>query len=94
MPSHLLRIFPLAVALMAWFAGTAAAATPRPPNILFICIDDLNDWVGFVRGHPQTRTPHKDRLGARGVIFANAHCAAPRGGASRAAGFCGRVPVS
>ncbi|MFT6864662.1 MAG: hypothetical protein ACJAVK_003230 [Akkermansiaceae bacterium] len=33
----------------------------RPPNVLMICIDDLNDWVGFLGGHPDVKTPHMDR---------------------------------
>ena len=36
------------------------------PNVLFIAIDDLNDWVGFMGGHPQARTPHMDALAKRG----------------------------
>ena len=73
-------------------AGLARAADPTRTNILFIAIDDLNDWVGFLGGHPQTRTPNMDRLAARGVIFANAHCAAPLCCPSRAAVFSGKHP--
>jgi len=51
--------------------------THRPPNVLFIAIDDLNNWVGSLDGHPQVKTPHIDRLAARGVNFTNAHCQAP-----------------
>ena len=32
------------------------------PNVLFIAIDDLNDWIGALGGHPQARTPNLDRL--------------------------------
>lgn len=49
----------------------------RPPNILMICIDDLNDWVGFLGGHPDVKTPHMDRLAKRGLNFSNAHCVVP-----------------
>jgi arylsulfatase A-like enzyme len=48
-----------------------------PPNILFIAIDDMNDWVGFLGGHPQAKTPKMDKLAKRGVNFTNAHCIAP-----------------
>jgi len=44
------------------------------PNVLFIAIDDLNDWVGPLEGHPQVKTPNMDRLAAMGVTFTNAHC--------------------
>ena len=46
------------------------------PDILFIAVDDLNDWVGVLGGHPQAQTPHIDALAARGTVFANAHAAA------------------
>lgn len=45
------------------------------PNVLMICIDDLNDWVGCLGGHPDTKTPHIDALAAQGRLFTNAHCA-------------------
>jgi len=32
--------------------GDEAGAEERP-NILFISIDDLNDWIGCLGGHPQ-----------------------------------------
>ncbi len=47
------------------------------PNVLFIAIDDLNDWVGCLGGHPQARTPNLDRLAARGTLFRNAHVQSP-----------------
>ena len=34
------------------------------PNVLFISMDDLNDWIGCMGGHPQTRTPNLDRFGS------------------------------
>lgn len=67
-------------------------AAVTKPNVLFIAVDDLNDWVGFLQGHPQTRTPNMDRLAARGVVFANANCASPLCAPSRAAVFSGREP--
>jgi len=45
------------------------------PNILFIILDDLNDWCGPLGGHPQARTPNLDRLARSGMTFTNAHCA-------------------
>ena len=40
-----------------------------------ICIDDLNDWTGFLGGHPDASTPNMDELAERGRNFSNAHCA-------------------
>ena len=54
-----------------------AAQDAQRPDILFIAVDDLNDWVGVLGGHPQTKTPNIDRLAARGLLFTNAHTAAP-----------------
>ena len=47
------------------------------PNVLFISIDDLNDWIGCLGGHPQAKTPNLDRLATRGTLFLNAHCQSP-----------------
>ncbi len=68
-----------------------AAELPRP-NVLFIIVDDLNDWVGSWGGHPQVKTPNLDRLAKRGIVFTQAHCAAPLCNPSRAAVFSGRHP--
>ena len=67
-------------------------AAQDKPNILFIAIDDLNDWVGCQGGHPGTITPNIDALAKRGVLFTNAHCQAPICGPSRASIFTGRRP--
>jgi arylsulfatase A-like enzyme len=68
------------------FAGEAAgkAADAAKPNVLLIAIDDLNDWIGCMGGHPQAKTPNIDRLAARGVLFNNAHCQASVCNPSRA----------
>ncbi|MDB4584250.1 sulfatase [Draconibacterium sp.] len=49
----------------------------QKPNILFIAIDDMNDWVGVLGGHPQAKTPNIDKLASQGVLFTNAHTPAP-----------------
>ena len=69
-------------------------ATPTKRNILFIAIDDMNDWIGCVNGHPNTITPNLDRLARRGVNFTNAHCAAPLCNPARVALLTGRRPSS
>lgn len=62
------------------------------PNIVFIAIDDMNDWVGFLGGHPQARTPHMDKLAKRSVNFTNAHCVSPACSPSRLALLYGVQP--
>jgi len=68
---------------------SAAAKEGERPNVLFIAVDDLNDWVSCLGGHPDAKTPNIDRLAKRGVLFANAHCPAPLCNASRAAMLTG-----
>lgn len=68
------------------------AQSARYPNVLFIAIDDLNDWIGCLEGHPQALTPNIDGLAARGVVFTNAHCASPACRPSRAAVLTGLMP--
>jgi arylsulfatase A-like enzyme len=63
-------------------ASTGVSA--ERPNVLLIAVDDLNDWVGCLGGHPQAKTPNIDALAERGVLFANAHCQAPVCNPSRA----------
>jgi choline-sulfatase len=66
----------------------------QPPNILFIAIDDQNDWIGHLGGHPLVKTPHLDALAARGTTFTNAHCQAPLCNPSRASLLVGLRPSS
>lgn len=79
------------VAGFAMVRGGAAETAPQA-NVLFIAVDDLNDWVGCLGGHPQVQTPHLDRLAARGMLFTNAHCPAPVCNPSRVAVLTGRAP--
>ena len=52
-----------AASLLPAFAADAA----RKPNVVFIAIDDQNDWIGHMGGHPMAKTPNIDRLAARGT---------------------------
>lgn len=47
------------------------------PNVLFIIVDDLNDYQGVFGGHPQSKTPIIDKLAASGVRFMNAQTNVP-----------------
>ena len=70
-----------------------AAAKPKR-NVLFVAIDDMNDWVGCLGGYPGVKTPHLDQLARQGVLFRSAHCAAPLCNPARAAILTGRQPSS
>ena len=69
-----------------------AAELRQPPNVLFIAIDDQNDWIGHLGGHPLVKTPHLDALAVRGTTFTNAHCQAPPCNPSRASILIGLRP--
>lgn len=64
----------------------------RPYNVLFIAVDDLNDWVGFLGGHPQAKTPNLDRLAAKSMVFEKAYCVVPACNPSRVALLTGMSP--
>ncbi len=76
-------------------SGSTPQAKPDPPiNILFISADDMADWVGCLKGHPNAKTPNIDRLASRGLLFTNAHCVSPICGPSRAAILTGLSPMT
>jgi choline-sulfatase len=64
------------------------------PNVLFIAIDDQNDWIGHLGGHPLAHTPHIDRLAARGTAFLNAHVQSPLCNPSRTSLMLGLRPTT
>jgi arylsulfatase A-like enzyme len=74
--------------------GDAPSAPPPRPNVLLIAVDDLNDYVGCLGGHPDARTPNIDRLAARGVLFTRAYCPAPACNPSRASILTGLAPTT
>ena len=79
----------LALASPLW---RVAAEEPSRENVLLITIDDLNDWVGCLGGHPQSLTPNIDALARRGLLFTNAHCNAPICNPSRVSFMTGVRP--
>lgn len=87
------RLGSLAVVLALALVGTGARADEAGrKNVLLIAVDDLNDWVGPLKGHPQVKTPNFDRLAARGTVFTNAHCQAPLCNPSRSSILTGLRP--
>jgi len=80
-------------------AGSALAhsssneQSDEKPNVLFIVVDDLNDWIGPYGGHPQTLTPNINRLAASGALtMMNAQCPATVCCPSRSAFMTGLRP--
>ena len=77
---------------LALFGLSPLVAASEKPNVLFIAVDDLNDWVGVLGGHPQAQTPNIDRLAKRSVLFTRAYCSGPSCNASRASLLLGLRP--
>lgn len=77
---------------LACYSGRQPTAQMGPPNVLFITVDDLNDWIGCMGGHPNAKTPNLDRLASRSILFTNAHCQAPICGPSRTSFLSGLLP--
>lgn len=70
----------VATALLCLVIGTVSVSADeidKRPNVLFLAVDDLNDWIGVLGGHAQAKTPHLDGLANSGVLFEAAYCAAP-----------------
>ena len=92
-PHFVLVLLTLMAAMPAW-ANEQSAHDNARPNVLFISIDDMNDWAGFLGTHPQIQTPNMDTLATRGVSFTNAHVPAPICGPSRTAIMSGQWPTT
>lgn len=81
----------IGLTILFFCAGLHAA---EKPNVLFIAVDDLNDWIGILEGHPQAQTPNLDRLAKRGVYFTNAQCSTPVCNSSRHSLLSGLHPAN
>jgi arylsulfatase A-like enzyme len=68
-----LALSALLISAPVYVLAQDAGHFPSEPDILFISIDDLNDWVGPLDGYPRPKTPNLDRLAAQGMTFTNAH---------------------
>lgn len=86
--------------VVAWNAGPAEPAAPigvRPPNIVFILLDDLgyNDITTFGGGVAggKVPTPNIDKLAAQGAIFSQAYSGTSTCAPSRAMLMTGRYPT-
>lgn len=79
----------LPIVFIAFGAATCAASSP---NVLFIAVDDLNDFPTFANRYPDAKTPNMDKLAKRGTVFTRAHCQFPLCGPSRASVMSGLLP--
>lgn len=81
------------ITVLMFFASIQIHAQDKP-NIIMIVLDDLNDYVGVMGGHPQVLTPNIDRLAGEGVLFNNAHSNVPVCMPSRASFMTGILPTT
>lgn len=82
----------LIYALLLTAISNLGFSQSEKPNVLMIVLDDLNDYIGALEGHPQAFTPNIDALGSQGVLFTNAHSNAPICAPSRASFMSGILP--
>ncbi|TWU51393.1 sulfatase [Rubripirellula reticaptiva] len=85
----------LSLILLFSFAGDQSVSlctAANRPNVLFIAVDDLNDYISPLDNHSGVKTPNFERLAKRSVTFTNAHCAAPACHPSRVAVMTGVHP--
>ncbi|MFT5109545.1 MAG: arylsulfatase A-like enzyme [Pseudoalteromonas tetraodonis] len=78
------------VVVVTFGIASVDADTATRPNVLFLAVDDMNDWIGCLETTPRAITPNIDKLAARGVNFSNAHTAGVFCAPSRAAIFSGQ----
>lgn len=76
--------------MLATMLSARAEDMPGRPNILFLLADDWAWPHASCLGTPVVQTPTFDRLAREGVLFHNAHCAAPSCSPSRAAILTGQ----
>jgi arylsulfatase A-like enzyme len=66
----------------------------KKPNVLFIAIDDMNDWTTLFDKDNPIKTPNIERLAERGVFFNHAYCTSAACNPSRAAIMTGISPYN
>ena len=88
------KILALTLMIVALCGVTNLWAAQERPDILFIAIDDMNDWTTVFDKNNPIQTPNLERLAARGAFFENAYCASPGCNPSRTAIMTGLRPTT
>ncbi len=79
------------VVLIVLFSGCSSPDKKQEhPNVLFISVDDLNDWIEPLGGNPQSKTPNLQSFSKEAVTFSRAYCASPGCNPSRGAVMTGQ----
>ncbi|MDB4459092.1 sulfatase [bacterium] len=75
--SRIIYIFTFAI-LGFGIPPSSLTAESQQPDVVFIIVDDLNDWLGCLGGHPDASSPNIDALAASGMLFSQAYCNSPQ----------------
>jgi len=73
---------------------TTRAGDELANDVLFMVVDDLNDWISLLDASSPIKTPNLERLASRGVLFTHAYCASPACNPSRSATLTGLRPTT
>jgi len=81
------------LAMIAVMCVVMSLHASESPNVLFLAVDDMNDWTSVLKGYPgKVHTPNIERLARMGVSFVNAQTASTICCPSRAAMMLGKRP--
>jgi arylsulfatase A-like enzyme len=84
-------VFCLCVCLSS---ATTLLFSDSRPDVLFVAIDDMNDWISLLDSESPIQTPNLERLAKRGTLFTRAYCASPACNPSRVATLTGLRPTT
>ena len=76
---------------LMFFSYSCHLKSTKPPNILFIAVDDLRPELNCFGSH-HIKSPNIDKVAHSGIIFQQAYCQVPVCGASRASLLTGLRP--
>ena len=85
------RVARTALVFLAGALVMTGEAKPRP-DVLFVAIDDMNDWISLLDPESPIKTPNLERLATRGMLFTRAYCISPACNPSRSALLTGLRP--
>ena len=80
--------------LLLLLVGLMTARAVDRPDVLFIAIDDMNDWVSLLDPESPIKTPNLERLAKRGMLFTRAYCISAACNPSRSATMTGLRPTT
>jgi len=87
-------IFFSSIALVLYLSSCRKKDTTRSnqPNVLFISIDDLNNWIKLLNDEAPITTPHLEELAQQGMLFTKAYAPSASCNPSRVSILTGMQP--